>query len=339
MIRFFFCILILTAPIILFADLNESLFMATYEGDLEQIKLLLSMGAEINARGFGRSLTPLHLSIEQKHFQIAKFLLENGAAINTRDNRGNTPLHTAAYYGNIDIISELLQHGADIEAKNDKGETPIFSAVRSGRLDIVKFLVSKNADINVENNDRTRIFDLAFYWPEIAKYLVSIGVDTDYLGFKPIHLACVIGDLNRVKSLISENNNLVNAQTKEGLTPLLLAIGFNNPQIVKFLIAKGASVNEKYMEEWTPLHLAVLSENFYIVQILIDKGAEINAKSSKGITPLHLACENGDIETAFFLISKGADYTICDNEGKTPVDILKSKLFRKVYPMEGGLKY
>jgi ankyrin repeat protein len=43
-----------------------------------------------------QNMTPLHLSALRGFFEIAIYLIENGADIATRDNSGRTPLHTVA---------------------------------------------------------------------------------------------------------------------------------------------------------------------------------------------------------------------------------------------------
>ena len=54
-------------------------------------------------------------------------LLDNGAEVNTKDNKANTPLHTVK---EAKIAKCLLEKGANIEAKNEYGFTPLHKASR-----------------------------------------------------------------------------------------------------------------------------------------------------------------------------------------------------------------
>jgi ankyrin repeat protein len=46
-------------------------------------------------------------------------------------------LHVAAYDGNIAVIELLLDRGAEVNAKNDRGETPRSIAADKGHTDAV----------------------------------------------------------------------------------------------------------------------------------------------------------------------------------------------------------
>jgi ankyrin repeat protein len=56
-------------------------------------------------------------------------LFDAGAAVDTRDNRGETPLHWAIQGGHKQIVEWLLDHGADIHARDIEGHTPLHTAV------------------------------------------------------------------------------------------------------------------------------------------------------------------------------------------------------------------
>jgi ankyrin repeat protein len=124
------------------------------------IKLLSKYGAlpdEANING----LTPLHLAIQQRHFDVAQYLLEHGADHSKPPKTGLTALQLAAVHsdfpdalwnmlGNISALNEdgqsalhiaarnqtvvelenLIKHGANIESRNTEGETPLHLGVR-----------------------------------------------------------------------------------------------------------------------------------------------------------------------------------------------------------------
>jgi ankyrin repeat protein len=51
-------------------------------------------------------------------------LLDRGAVIDARDNRGRTSLRMAVEWGSIQVARLLLKHGADVNARDLSGKTP-----------------------------------------------------------------------------------------------------------------------------------------------------------------------------------------------------------------------
>ena len=70
-------------------------------------------------------ITALLKSVDHEQFEVTKYLLENGANVNTADRYWNTPLHIACIIGNIPIIRLLAsQPGILKEELNVDEETP-----------------------------------------------------------------------------------------------------------------------------------------------------------------------------------------------------------------------
>jgi ankyrin len=68
--------------------------------------------------------------VQQRSIESVKLLLAAGADINAKDGtRGLTPLHEAARWGWNDVVRFLVDHGADLQAKDNRGMTPVDSAM------------------------------------------------------------------------------------------------------------------------------------------------------------------------------------------------------------------
>lgn len=85
-------------------------------------------------------------------FDKIRYLIENGADVNTKTENGNTQLHYVAKNNNIDIVKLLIEHGADVNTRNDHEETPLTWACIDNRSEIVKLLVENGADVNTKDN-------------------------------------------------------------------------------------------------------------------------------------------------------------------------------------------
>lgn len=58
-------------------------------------------------------------------------LIARGADVNARNYKGQTALHCVARAGFVEIVSLLLDHGAEVDLRDDKGHTPVMTALRS----------------------------------------------------------------------------------------------------------------------------------------------------------------------------------------------------------------
>lgn len=92
--------------------------------------------------------TALMAAVLGDHADAVVLLLEEGAAVGTRDNIGNTALHMAVAVGSTEVVDALLVADAEVNARNKAGLTPLMLAARYGRRDNVLRLLLAEADID-----------------------------------------------------------------------------------------------------------------------------------------------------------------------------------------------
>jgi ankyrin repeat protein len=65
--------------------------------------------------------TPLHLASIEGHLKIVELLLLKGAKIDARESRGKTALHLAARGGHLALVQFLIKAGASKDSKDSQG--------------------------------------------------------------------------------------------------------------------------------------------------------------------------------------------------------------------------
>lgn len=103
------------------------------------------------------------------------------------------------------------------------------------------------------------------------------------------------------------------------VTPLDAAVRNGPPEVVEYLLKKGANVNAKTRDGRTALFQSVRRGTTLATEVLIRHGANVNAQTEEGWVPLHIAIMNGMDSTVALLLASGANVNARDNEGKTPL--------------------
>jgi len=180
---------------------TPALIAAVQKENREMIDALLDAGANINARTkwWAGSFGALDISSAE----LTPYLIERGAYVD---------VHAAARLGMFDRLKSLVEADAGlVQARGGDGQTPLHFAAT---IEIAEYLLNHGAEINARDIDHesTPAQYMAAHWPrrpEVARYLISRGAQTDIL------MAASVGDLELVRQHIDEDPDSVRINVSE----------------------------------------------------------------------------------------------------------------------------
>jgi quinoprotein dehydrogenase-associated probable ABC transporter substrate-binding protein len=223
------------------ADLTQELSNAVLASDQTRIKFLVKKGADLKARD-PQGYAPIHTAARKRHPELIALFADLGADLNEPDGDGMTPLQHAVMRSHVPSVKMLLERGADIEEKNKEGYTALALAIAEAKFEVAKVLLESGAHI-----DATAGPD-ALTPLMIASSQVSPGEGAIFLpeSTRPIDLA---------RDLIKRGAD-VNAQSKSGVTALMIAAARNVAPMIGLLIQAGAKADLKSVQGQTAADIA-----------------------------------------------------------------------------------
>jgi ankyrin repeat protein len=303
--------------------IGQELIEAAAENDLSEVRRLVSVGADVNAKD-REGWASLHRASYSGHGQVVNELLVHGADTEATTMTGYTPLHLACNKGHLAVVNELLspndsndtttsilgkrksREGANIEAKDCDGNTPLHFASQRGHLAILKALLSGGADILAANN-RGRLpihYAVTYRHSEVAKCLLQhLYATTRRL---PLHK--LLEDLTWIANLNSYalDENVLDALDENVLGTDVVV------EILEYLVGQNPALLSSHDQDGSlPLHVACRrGAPFSIVQSLVNLcKASVKSVTPQGDLPLFLACEMSEtsLDTIFLLMKQYPD--------------------------------
>ena len=280
----------------------------------------------------------------------------------------------AARTGSLDALRVLLEFEADVNAHtNDGRQTALMWAVAQQHPEVVGLLLETGADAYARTRTRRNIVMLDRGPRRVAKTSSEVGTEVEMGGIT--FDVCRPGRRRRVGSALAEGRSgdqrsrggwqLASGRSSHfcsrrngsqwalssawaGATPLLLAASYLELDIMRTLVAGGATVTPALADGTTPLLVAAgitierrlnrpldhmdtstdigddccdRPEDGVVeaVGVLLEGGADVNEANLAGDTALHAAASNGYTTLIQLLADRGAKLDAKNQNGQTPL--------------------
>jgi hypothetical protein len=215
---------------------------------LEFVSLKNSLDADIENK-------KLDVSSDEYKNRVAE--LERKAKIIDSIACLNTPLHVKVASSSFDEIKRYKDF-TDINIVNCKHQTPLYNSLfHKEKEKVAQFLIEKGADID---------FDI-FVGERVLHQAIKLNADSSYLEY--------------IKVLL-KNGADVDIADAQSNTPLIIAIKNNQTDVAKLLIDRSKNLNKTNDFGKSALFYAFQYENKDIAKRLLEKGASTSIVSNDG---------------------------------------------------------
>ena len=179
--------------------------------DLPTVRLLIQHGVNLQQHA-----SLLHSTNSDR---MLRFLLENGAPVDGRNEDGATYLQVAIENDDEEIVQLLIERGANVNVTDEYGATPLMQ-VES--LDLAKLLIERGANVNAADKE----------------------------GQTALHRVVSEGGNFELAELLIAHRADVNARDREGYTPLDYIVEAFDYDLAFLLVSRGARINEEMVKQY-----------------------------------------------------------------------------------------
>ncbi len=221
------------------------------------------------------------------------------------------------------ILTLIEDFSADVSSSDEQGKTLLHSACSGKNVNLVRKLVLDcKADPNVEDNQGNTPLHVSVQHDQesVAFALVNDLKVKRYLNRSLLHIACSMGKLSFVESLINEHNEDVLSRDDDHNTPLHVAAMCGHEDMVSALIHRfKCDITVKGYLGRSLLHSACSGGNISLVKTLHrELKVDVNARDDQNNTPLHVAALCGKKDVVLALINElKCDPSLSGDQGRS----------------------
>ncbi|KAM6895256.1 ankyrin repeat domain-containing protein 16 [Xenentodon cancila] len=262
----------------------------------EYLMKQLGMDVEVYNNDYKR---PLHEAASMSHKDCVRYLLREGAEVDSLKKADWTPLMMACTRKNVDVIEELLCHGANPTLRNKDGWNCFHIACREGDPDVVEHLLLAAPDI-WRTESRTRRTPLHTAAMHGCQEVIGILLDRcaytpdsrDSCGVTPFMDAVRNGHISAARLLLEKHQASPVAADALGAQPVHQVAVTGQEEALRFLVRDlGVDVNQRATDiQLTALHYAAKEGHTSVIKTLVGElGADLHVQDKKGRTALHMS--------------------------------------------------
>jgi len=259
------------------------------------------------------------------------FLLFLALCLNSGISYGGLNLEEEAFFkavkdNDTEKAKELIRRFVNVNAREKvDGPPPLVYAIMNNNKELVELMIKKGANPDVR-------FTLEEEEKKEKRHGVFLKISSSGWSLEdvtPLMIAAGQANEDIVKCLLSKSIN-INARDALGRAALEYAIEKERVEIVELLILKGAEVKSWRIRgsgfanaSWDNLRKVTCMGNLHLVKLLVSHGADVDGADNRGYTPLMYAAKYGHKDIVEFLISKGADVNHKGAEGVNALSLAK----------------
>lgn len=263
-----------------------------------------------------------------KDLKLTEYLTTKGLSLKDVDTSGRTAFDYAAKNGNIDLLKSIISKGikptnaALILASKGTRST-------STHLETYKYLIEeiKLSPTAKGENGETILHNIINKkdQKEIVNYFIEKGVDVntaDNDGNNVLMITAASTNLDAVQQIYAKTKD-INALNTKGETALFTAVQKGSPEIVSFLIEKGAKTNLTAKEGNLGVYLVnsykkdKANEFVEKLTILTKNGLDLTTPQIDGSTLYHNAVAKNDVDLLKSLAELNIDVNAQNNDQMT----------------------